>query len=136
MDDKFFGDEFQEDENSLREEIDDYRIALKMVKRENRSAEEVITLNELGAIYCKLGEHENALNTFIESLQVTMEVEEVEWQAATRFYIALVYMDTGNLGAAEFELEQSLECFEAANHPQTDIVRAKLDEVRTMKANR
>ena len=125
-----------EDENSLRQEIGDYKIALKMVKRSDNSSEEVVTLNELATIYRKLGDYDNALNTFIESRQVTMEVEEEVWQAATRFYIALVYIDTDNLGAAEFELEQSLECFEAAKHPQTDIVRAKLDEVRVMKANR
>lgn len=134
MNDKFYGDDFQEDENSLREEIEDYKIALKMVKRGNFSSEEVTTLNELGDIYRKLGDNDSALSTFIESLQVTMEVDEEVWQAATRFYIALVYIDTGNLGAAEFELEQSLECFVAAKHPQTDIVRDKLEEVRALKS--
>ena len=128
-----FPAETVEDVHSLRQEIDDYKVALKMVKRSDNSSEEVVTLNELATIYRKLGEYDNALNTFIESLQVTMEVEEEVWQAATRFYIALVYIDTDNLGAAEFELEQSLDCFEAAQHPQTDIVRAKLEKVRAMK---
>ena len=122
-----------EDDESLSQYIDECKHALKAIRRDRDEAEEVITLNEMGSIYRKMGDNDNALGTYFQSLQVALEAEEALWEAATRFYIAEVYIETDNLHAAEFELEQALVSFEAAKHPQTEIVQKKLDEVRGMK---
>ncbi|MBU1022937.1 tetratricopeptide repeat-containing protein [bacterium] len=123
-----------EDEESLKQYIDECKLALKAIRRDRDEAEEVVTLNEIGNTYRKLGDNDNALGSYFQSLQVTLETEEAVWEAATRFYIALVYIDTDNLPQAEFELEQAYDHFMAANHPQTEIVYRKLEEVRNMKS--
>jgi tetratricopeptide (TPR) repeat protein len=99
------------------EDLSDLELALKHVRRKGDTKEEINLLNEIGNIHCQMGNHDIGLGYFFEAI--------------TRFYIAMAYMKTDNLPAAEFELEQAIDYFEASDHPQVEVVRSKLKEVRS-----
>ena len=115
----------------LLQDIQDLKLALKHIRREGDLVEEINTINEIGNLHCKMHKHEEGLGYFFEALQVALGFERNDLESITRFYIAMAYMNTDNMGAAEFELEQALPYFEASDHPQLELVREKLNQARS-----
>jgi tetratricopeptide (TPR) repeat protein len=113
------------------EDLSDLELALKHVRRKGDTKEEINLLNEIGNIHCQMGNHDIGLGYFFEALQSALGMEKKDQESITRFYIAMAYMKTDNLPAAEFELEQAIDYFEASDHPQVEVVRSKLKEVRS-----
>lgn len=117
--------------SEIMQDLSDLELALKHVRRNRDIKEEINILNEIGNLHCKMGNFDIGLGYFFESLQSALGMEKKDLESITRFYIAMAYIKTDNLPAAEFELEQAIDYFEASEHPQVEIVRSKLKEVRS-----
>lgn len=120
-----------EPQSDMKQDLSDLELALKHVRRNRDTKEEINILNEIGNLHCLEGNYDIGLGYFFEALQSALGMERKELESITRFYIAMAYIKTDNLPAAEFELEQAIDYFEASEHPQLEIVRSKLKEVRS-----
>lgn len=120
-----------EPQSDLKQDLSDLELALKHVRRNRDTNEEINILNEIGNLHCQMGNYDEGMGYYFEALQSALGMERKELESITRFYIAMAYIKTDNLPAAEFELEQAIDYFEASEHPQLEIVRSKLKEVRS-----
>lgn len=118
-------------QSDMKQDLSDLELALKHVRRNRDTKEEINILNEIGNIHCQAGNYDEGMGYYFEALQSALGMEKKDLESITRFYIAMAYIKTDNLPAAEFELEQAIDYFEASDHPQVEIVRSKLKEVRS-----
>ena len=74
---------------------------------------QAFALNNIGDLYLSLGRTHEALATYERALPLSEQASERGIEITTRYNIARASRDSGDLGEAQFHIEQSLEMIEA-----------------------
>ncbi len=92
---------------SLRQAIEKYAEALRLLKAMGDRQWEAATLNRIGLVYSSLGEHKQALNYFNQELSIWQTLGDRRWQAVALEGIGKAYQSLG-------EKQKALDCFNQA----------------------
>ena len=104
--------------------------ALELYREAGNSEGAAAALDSLGYIYNRLGEHEEAIACFYESLDLLAGHGNRYKAAEALEHLAEAYSAIGDLPDARAALEQALSILEAMRHPAAATVRDKLADLQ------
>jgi tetratricopeptide (TPR) repeat protein len=81
-------------------------------------------------VYHGLGEPQRALEHYRQALPITREIGDRAGEAVTRYNVAMIHRDQGELGRAVVELEQVVELNRQVGHPDLKSDTEMLRRVR------
>jgi tetratricopeptide (TPR) repeat protein len=88
-----------------------------------------VTLNNIGLVYDRLGQPEQALAYYQQALPIREEVGDRAGESVTRYNMAMMYRAQGQLAEAVEALRQVVALDEQTQHPDLEADRAVLRQV-------
>jgi tetratricopeptide (TPR) repeat protein len=104
------------------------------VRATGNTAGEIIVLNNIGAIHEDLGDAQQALTYYNRALPLAMEAGDQLRESVTRFNIAMIHVNMGELDKAEEQMVKVVALDEALGHPDLEDDSRLLEQIRALRA--
>ena len=110
-----------------------YQQCLCVIRQSGDKRLEGGRLNNIAAVYNAQGDYGNALDYNKQSLAICHEASDLAGEAGASWWIGLSYENLGDLAKAEEYISLAVQIMKAIGHPQLEVCRDGLAQVRAAR---